>query len=105
PAFGRLMRTPKANWSGADLVGAFRRRFDVPIAIDTDVAAAALAEAGLGAGRDVGSVAYVTVGTGIGAGFAPGVLNGAQLLHPEVGHLRVQRHSADGEFQGICPFH
>ena len=105
PSFGRLMRTPKANWSGVDMVGTFRSRFDVPIAIDTDVAAAALAEADLGAGRDVGSVAYVTVGTGIGAGFAPGVLNGARLLHPEVGHLRVQRHGGDGDFKGLCPFH
>jgi fructokinase len=105
PTYGRLMRTPKAHWSGTDLVGSLRSRFAVPIAIDTDVAAAALAEATLGAAQDVGSVAYVTVGTGIGAGFSPGLLAGAQLLHPEVGHLRVQRHPDDGDFPGICPFH
>ena len=40
--------------------------FRVPIELDTDVGAAALAEWRLGAGRDVGSLAYVTVGTGIG---------------------------------------
>ena len=105
PSFGRLMSTPKPGWSGVDLVGAFRNRFNVATAIDTDVGAAALAELRLGAGRDVGSVAYVTVGTGIGAGFAPDVWTGARLLHPEVGHLRVQRHSEDGHFRGICPFH
>jgi fructokinase len=105
PSFGRLMGTPKPGWSGVDLVGAFRNRFNVATAIDTDVGAAALAELRLGAGRDVGSVAYVTVGTGIGAGFAPDLWNGARLLHPEMGHLRVRRHSEDGHFPGICPFH
>lgn len=105
PGFGRLMATPKPGWSGVDLVVTFRGRFNVPIAIDTDVAAAALAEFTSGAGCDVGSVAYVTIGTGIGAGFAPGLWNGARLLHPEVGHLRVQRHRDDGEFRGVCPFH
>ena len=105
PSFGRLLGTPKPGWSGTDLVGAFRSRFDAEIAIDTDVAGAALAELTLGAGRGVQSVAYVTVGTGIGGGFAPGFWVGARLLHPEVGHLRVRRHSQDGEFAGICPFH
>ena len=105
PTFGRLMATPKAGWSGTDLVGALRGRFDAPVAIDTDVAAAALAEWVLGAGRDVGSVAYVTVGTGIGGGFAPRARDAAQLLHPEMGHLRVRRDPRDAGFPGICPFH
>jgi len=105
PTFGRIMNTPKAGWSGTDVLGAVRGRFGVPVVIDTDVGAAALAELRLGAGRDVGSVAYVTVGTGIGGGYAPAACNGAQLLHPEVGHLRVQRDPRDTGFAGICPFH
>jgi fructokinase len=105
PTFGRVMATPKPGWSGTDLIGALRGQFSVAVAIDHDVAAAALAELTLGAGRDVRSVAYVTVGTGIGGGFAPANCNGAQLLHPEVGHLRVQRDPRDSDFKGVCPFH
>jgi fructokinase len=105
PTFGRVMATPKPGWSGADVLGAVAGRFNVPVAIDTDVGAAALAELTLGAGRDVGSVAYVTVGTGIGGGFAPDVWAGVQLLHPELGHLRVHRDPRDTDFKGICPFH
>jgi fructokinase len=103
--FGRIMATPKPGWSGTDLLGAVRGSFGVPAAIETDVGAAALAELTLGAGRDVGSVAYVTVGTGIGGGYAPAACGGAQLLHPEVGHLRVQRDPRDTGFKGVCPFH
>ena len=103
--YGRLMATPKPGWSGTDLVGALTRRFAVPVYIDTDVSAAALAELQLGAGRDVRSLAYVTVGTGIGGGFAPNAWSGMQLLHPEIGHLRVLRHPRDRDFPGTCPFH
>jgi fructokinase len=105
PTFGRIMATPKPGWTGTDLLGALRDRFRVPAAIDTDTGAAALAELRLGAGRDVGSVAYVTVGTGIGGGYAPEARDSPRLLHPEVGHLRVQRDPRDMDFKGICPFH
>jgi len=103
--FGKLMATPKPGWSGTDLVGPLQERLRVPVRIDTDVGAAALAELKLGAARDVGSVAYVTVGTGIGGGFAPTTWNGATLLHPEMGHLLVRRDPRDPDFPGICPFH
>lgn len=105
PSFGRLMATPKTAWSRTDLMGAFIRHFAVPVAIETDVTAAAMAELTFGAGRDVHSLAYVTIGTGIGGGFAPAMWNGARLLHPEMGHLRVERHPQDLTFPGGCPFH
>ena len=102
---GRLLPTPKAGWTNADLVGPLRDRYGWPIAIDTDVTAAALAEHQLGAARGCRSCGYVTVGTGIGGGF---ILNGQTLrgvMHPEVGHLRVQRAPGDDRFPGICAFH
>jgi fructokinase len=99
------MATPKTAWSRKDLLGAFTRRFAVPVSIETDVTAAAMAELVLGAGRDVKSLAYITAGTGIGGGFAPVPWNGARLLHPEMGHLRVERHPHDLSFPGVCPFH
>jgi fructokinase len=105
PTFGHLLNTPKAGWSGTDLLGMLTSQFSTPVILDTDVRAAALAELRMGAGRDVSSLAYVTVGTGIGGGFAPALLQEATLLHPEMGHLRVRRHSLDIDFPGICPFH
>jgi fructokinase len=103
--YGFIGPTPKAAWSHVDIVGDLAREFACPVGFDTDVNAAALAERRWGAGRDVDNLAYVTVGTGIGAGvLIRGVpLHG--LLHPEFGHLRPRRHALDADFIGVCPFH
>ncbi|MDY6946731.1 MAG: ROK family protein [Pseudomonadota bacterium] len=105
PSYGRMLATPKPGWSHVDLLTPLRTKLHTPIAIDTDVTAAALAEWRLGAGRGLGSIAYVTVGTGIGGGLAPNDLAGRRLLHPEMGHIFVRRDSRDKDFQGVCPFH
>lgn len=101
--WGRLGRTPKLLWQGVDVIGPFRR-YDVPIALDTDVNGAALAEWRWGAARGSDRVCYVTVGTGIGGG---AVLDGITLSgrnHPEMGHMFVRRHPDDA-FPGACPIH
>ena len=105
PAFGCVRPTPKPHWSGASLIAPFKERFGVPVAIDTDVNGAALAEALWGAGADLGSVLYLTIGTGIGGGFCSDghLLRG--LSHPEMGHIRMPRHPEDLDFVGTCPFH
>jgi fructokinase len=105
PTFGRILATPKRGWASVDLLGPIAARFRCPVAIDTDVNAAASAEALHGAGRGCGTVVYVTVGTGIGAG---AVVEGRTLrgmLHPEMGHVRVLRDERDRGFAGVCPFH
>ncbi len=104
PERGRMLATPKPGWAGFNLARTLSERLDAPFAVDTDVNAAALAEATLGAGRGARAVAYVTVGTGIGGGLCVDgrTLKGA--LHPEIGHLSVRR--ADGDIQAsACPFH
>lgn len=105
PAFGHVTRTVKPHWSGADVVGPFRRAFGCPVGFETDVGGAALAESRWGAGRGRRSLLYVTVGTGVGGGFiADGrLLRGAS--HPEMGHVRVPRHADDAGFAGTCSFH
>ena len=45
PNWGHILKTPKPGWTNADLLAPLRAQFDCPIALDTDVNAAALAEA------------------------------------------------------------
>ena len=116
PRSGRSSSTPRrragaTSWPrpsragpGTPLGPWLREALGVPVALETDVNAAALAEAAAGAGRGADPVAYLTVGTGIGLGVvaAGRALHG--LLHPEAGHLRLRREPDDG-FAGSCPLH
>lgn len=102
--YGQMQATTKPGWSGANLKSALEARLGVPVAVDSDVNAAAIAEQRIGAGAGLASVAYVTVGTGIGAGLA---IRGKSLggaLHPEAGHLRLVRRP-DDRVPSVCPFH
>jgi fructokinase len=85
--FGHMLPTPKPGWSGADILGALAGTLTCPVAIDIDVNAAALAEARWGAGAQTLSdcLCYITIGMGLGGGFA---LNAAALhgaMQPELG--------------------
>ena len=104
PGWGVLGRTPKQGWSGIDMTAPFAR-FGKPVAIETDVTAAALAETLWGAAKGCTASVYVTVGTGVGGG---AILNGRPVrtrAHPEMGHVRIARHEFDRDFDGVCPFH
>jgi fructokinase len=104
PTYGRLLRTPKPQWSDAAILDPVRRVFDVPVALASDVEGAALAEGLIGAAQGAELFAYMTVGTGIGAGI---ISKGEPLrgvVHPEIGHIAVPRQPAD-DFPGGCPFH
>jgi fructokinase len=104
PGFGCIVRTPKPHWSDFNLRAALIEALDCPVAIDTDVNASGLAESLLGAGKGLPSLAYVTIGTGIGGGL---IREGRALhgfSHPEMGHVRPVRAAGDS-FVGICPYH
>ena len=105
PRWGYITTTPKLDWRNVDLAGTLSRALGVPVGLDTDVNAAALAEARLGAARGLESCVYFTVGTGIGGGvyLAGGPLHG--LVHPEFGHILLRSHSADPSPDGFCPYH
>lgn len=103
--WGEMLATPKPGWSGFSITRAFHEAFpEMDITLETDVNAACLAEAKSGAAEGLKNVAYITIGTGIGAGvMCDGrLLHGA--LHPEFGHLLLPRKS-DDDFEGTCPFH
>lgn len=104
PDWGVLGRTPKPGWSGIDM-GARFASLGKPFAIETDVAAAALAETRWGAAKGCAASVYVTIGTGVGGS---AIVDGRPLRgrgHPEMGHVRIARHDLDRDFSGVCPFH
>jgi glucokinase len=76
------------GWRGKNLVRDLEQNFSVRVAMENDGDAAALAEAGWGAGKNRTRLIYVTVGTGIGGGIIlDGKLyRGVDGAHPEVGH-------------------
>ena len=104
PGYGTFTTTPKPGWAGArfhDVLGAF----GAPIVVDTDVNGAALGEWSKGAGQGCTTLAYTTVGTGIGTGV---VRAGRPLMgfsHYESGHILVPRDSGIDPYPGGCPFH
>jgi fructokinase len=99
------MSTPKVAWRGASWRQAVVEHLgDIPLGYDTDTNGAGLAEWRWGAAQGRRVVVYVTIGTGIGGGL---IIDGAPvhgLLHPEFGHMTVQRQSGD-QFPGNCPSH
>ncbi|RLK62483.1 ROK family protein [Atopobacter sp. AH10] len=103
--YGYITTTPKAGWENYDLLSPLKDAFPgTELAFDTDVNGAALGEYTHGAGQDVRSVLYLTVGTGVGGGFVSDgeIRNG--YGHPEMGHILVTRRS-DDNYKSRCPYH
>jgi fructokinase len=101
---GTITGTPKAGWDMTPLRKELSRALGCPVAVNTDVNCAALAEHALGAGSGCDVFLYLTVGTGIGAG---AVVSGELVYgksHPEMGHMRIPQRR-DDSFAGSCPFH
>jgi len=105
PSYGKILETPKLAWRNFDFLGELKSGLPgVAIGYDTDVNVACLGEATFGAGRGLGYVVYLTVGTGIGAGvMVEGrLLHG--MLHPEAGHVLIER--AEGDVaKSSCAYH
>ena len=102
--YGQILDTPKKGWSGVNLKSCFENTLGLNTIVNTDVNGALLGEMRWGNAEGVNSAAYVTIGTGIGAGiFANGRFVGAPA-HPEFGHIRVERHAHD-DFDGVCVYH
>jgi glucokinase len=78
-------------WGQAPLKKYLHKRFNLPIFLEHDGNAGALAEYYFGAGRGARNLIFLTMGTGLGAGL---ILNGA-IYHGttdsagEVGHIRI----------------
>lgn len=103
-SYGVVGPTPKSGWPGASYLEGLAP-LGAPIMVETDVSAAGLGEYLASAGRGCATLAYVTVGTGIGAG----VLRNGEILsgatHYEMGHIRPPRDLKRDPFPGRCPSH
>ena len=107
---GLILSPPNLpGWDRIDVVSPFAAAFGVPVAVQNDANAGALAEWRWGAGRGCRHMIFLTFGTGMGAGL---ILNGrlyagATDAAGEVGHIRladdgpVGFHKA-GSFEGFC---
>jgi len=104
PTYGQLRKTPKQGWSGANVRSVLESITSV-IGLDSDVNAASLAEAAWGAGVGRGTVAYATIGTGIGVGVVHDGRPIRGAAHSEIGHIPVSRVRGDDWFEGLCPYH
>lgn len=104
PGWGRITATAKPGWSHQDVARRLASKLHVPVALETDVVGAALAEGLWGAARGLDDFAYVTVGTGVGVGIIAGGKPLGGFGHAELGHIRVVRSSRD-TWPGSCPFH
>jgi glucokinase len=85
-----------AGFQDLPLKKLLEEKVDVPVTLENDANAAAFAEYWLGAGRGLGSLVTLTLGTGVGSGIVlDGKLwRGASGAAAEAGHMTVE---ADGE--------
>lgn len=107
---GIIMSPPNLpGWDDVHIVAFFQDIFSIPVAIQNDANACALAEWQFGAGRGTQNMIFLTFGTGMGAGL---ILNGQLYagtndLGGEVGHIRLAPDGPvgfgkAGSFEGFC---
>lgn len=97
------------KWIDVPIVEILSSRFDVPVFLQNDANACALAEWKLGAGRGTQNMIFLTFGTGFGAGL---ILDGrlyvgASDMAGEVGHIRLtedgpEGYGKSGSAEGYC---
>ncbi|SMF65052.1 ROK family protein [Paenibacillus barengoltzii] len=89
---GKIVEPPNLRgWWNFPIVDSLKRYFSLPIRLENDATAAALAEKWLGAAKDADHFVFITISTGIGAGiYSHGkLLTGASGNAGDVGHIVV----------------
>ena len=83
--------SPHLSWRDEPLKAALERRLEMPVVIDNDANAAALAETSFGAARGYRHALCITLGTGIGGALVVDgkVFRGANGMAGEFGHMQV----------------
>ncbi len=92
PQTGVIINPPNLpGWRNFPLAAEISKAYSLPVRVDNDGNAAALAEALWGAGRDYRNVFYATIGTGIGSGivFDGRIYHGRTGAAAEGGHMSI----------------
>jgi glucokinase len=92
PATGVVINPPNVPcWRNFPLAAEIEKVYRVPVKVENDANAAALAEAYWGAGRGYRHIFYAGIGTGIGTGivFAERIYNGRTGAAAEGGHMSI----------------
>jgi glucokinase len=97
------------GWDNIPITKLFNDEFGVPVFLQNDANACALAEWRFGAGKGTDNMIFLTFGTGLGAGM---ILNGQLYmgtndLAGEIGHIRLaedgpEAYGKKGSFEGFC---
>ena len=97
------------GWDEVPLTELGRTHFGVPCALENDANAGALAEWRWGAGQGSHDMAFLTFGTGLGAGLILNdrLVRGAHGNAGELGHIRLSPfgpagYGKAGSFEGFC---
>lgn len=102
--YGCIMDTPKEGWAYYNIVKTAEETLHIPVGFDTDVNGSMLGEAVFGAAKGKTDALYLTIGTGIGAGILSNGKLVHGMMHPEAGHILLNRVPRD-TYQGKCRFH
>jgi glucokinase-like ROK family protein len=80
------------GWTGADPGTCLRRAFGLPVAVENDANALAVAEKHFGAARGASDFVCITLGTGVGGGcYVAGQLNrGSHFFANALGHIPIE---------------
>jgi glucokinase len=95
PNTGVVINPPNVTcWRNFPLAAEIEKVYGVPVKVENDANAAALAEAYWGAGRGFRNIFYAGIGTGIGTGIVCDnrIYNGRTGAAPEGGHMSIDYH-------------
>jgi glucokinase len=97
------------GWDDVHIVKILGERFNIPVGIQNDANACALAEWKFGAGKGTQNMVFLTFGTGMGAGLIIDgrLYSGSNDNAGEVGHMRLDNsgpvgYGKAGSFEGFC---
>ena len=107
---GIIMSPPNLpGWDNVEIVRQIEKHYGVPVKLQNDANACAVAEWKFGAGKGCNNVVFMTFGTGLGAGLIlDGKLySGTNDNAGEVGHIRLDKFGPvgfgkAGSFEGFC---
>lgn len=107
---GLILSPPNLpGWDEVPVCAYFREQFGVPVFLQNDANACAVAEWKFGAGRGCRNMIFLTFGTGLGAGLILDgrLYSGTNDMAGEVGHIRLRAdgpvgYGKVGSFEGFC---